>query len=190
MPAALHRLVVAGLLVALASGCVERTLNIQSEPPGATVYLDGFDVGQTPIKQLRFDFYGTREIVAVRPGHRTERRVVEIDAPWWQHFPLDIVPGLLLPWTVHDRRHACLVLDPVRPAKRDDLFARAGVFKDTARAVIRREREASSYRPRAYVIPDDDDPFILFAPFVGIPRAEPSYKGNDRPRPAPNRDRD
>jgi hypothetical protein len=180
----------AALALLAAAGCVERTLDIRSDPPGATVYVDGFDLGRTPIKRVRFDFYGTREIVLAKPGHHTERRIIEISPPWWCHFPYDIVPELLLPWTLHDRRDVFVALHTSSPAKGDELLARAAELRTTARTVIQRERDATSYKPQAYAVEGDERPYILFAPFVGIPRGEPVYRGSDRPSSTEKRTQD
>ncbi len=37
------------LVVLLLSGCVKRTILIQSDPPGATVFINGHQAGVTPL---------------------------------------------------------------------------------------------------------------------------------------------
>ena len=61
---------------ALAScpACVRKTIGIHSDPPGAIVYIDGLEVGRTPVDGIPFHFYGTREIAVLKEGHLCERR--------------------------------------------------------------------------------------------------------------------
>ena len=42
-------------------GCVLRSLTVNSEPPGAMVYLDDELIGETPVTTT-FTYYGTRKI--------------------------------------------------------------------------------------------------------------------------------
>jgi len=51
--------ILSGVLVLAALGCVERKMTVTSNPPGARVYLDDQEMGQTPVT-FRFDFYGHR----------------------------------------------------------------------------------------------------------------------------------
>ena len=44
-------LLLLGLALAILQGCgVQRTLQIESDPPGALVYLNGDEVGRTPMR--------------------------------------------------------------------------------------------------------------------------------------------
>ena len=44
----------AAVLGLVAAGCVERTITVRSDPPGALVYLDDVERGETPCT-FRFD---------------------------------------------------------------------------------------------------------------------------------------
>jgi hypothetical protein len=58
-----------GLAAAAAfSGCVERKILIQSDPPGALVRMDGRPLGKTPV-EVDFTWYGTHEVIVDLPGH-------------------------------------------------------------------------------------------------------------------------
>lgn len=59
-------LLVAALAPFLAAGCVERSLLIRTDPPGAVVLLDAKKVGETPV-EVPFVYGGTHEIVVYRP---------------------------------------------------------------------------------------------------------------------------
>ncbi|MBI4586841.1 MAG: hypothetical protein HY717_22740 [Planctomycetes bacterium] len=111
----------AGLLLPLA-GCVERLLQIRSDPPGAEVALNGEPMvvvaggkrapAVTPV-DIPFDFYGTFEITLRRPGCRSESRLVPVYAPFYQYPPLDFLVENCFPWRVTDARRVEFKLKPV-----------------------------------------------------------------------------
>lgn len=82
-------------------GCTERLLEIRSTPPAA-VYIDGELRGETPHTE-RYVYYGTREIVLARTGYRSYRKLLDLNAPWWQVFPFDFFTDVLIPFTFTDR---------------------------------------------------------------------------------------
>ena len=105
-PAALLVLLLPLVLV----GCVERLLSIRTEPAGAQVFVDGELRGTTPHVE-KYAFYGTREITLVKKGHRTYRKMVELDSPWWQIFPFDLFTDVIIPFTFTDRVDLDIVLE-------------------------------------------------------------------------------
>jgi hypothetical protein len=119
------------VLPALLAGCVSRKLFLVSEPPGATVYLDGQRVGTTPWEG-GFRHYGARRIELELPGHERRTDTVDIDMPWWQFPGLDVVTDLLLPFTIDDHHSFSWRLAPVDPGE--------GTWDD-AEAAFRRMRE-------------------------------------------------
>ena len=55
-------------VMALAStGCVERRYTIRSNPPGALVYVNGEEIGTTPVSRS-FTYYGDRDITLIQDG--------------------------------------------------------------------------------------------------------------------------
>lgn len=62
-------LILLGLLTAtVLQGCVERTISITSEPPGAIVWLNDVEIGRTPV-ETGFTFYGTYDVRLRLEGH-------------------------------------------------------------------------------------------------------------------------
>ena len=53
---------------------------VRSNPPGATVYVDGYEIGTTPIA-TDFIYYGTRQIKLVKDGYETLTVNQPIPAP-------------------------------------------------------------------------------------------------------------
>ena len=97
------------MVTPLLSGCVERYLNIRSDPPGATIYVNGAEVGEAPV-QHPFVWYGTYDIQARRDGHESVRREHAVSPPWYQVFPLDFFAELLWPFTLTDEHEIEVVL--------------------------------------------------------------------------------
>lgn len=112
------------LPVSLLGGCVERLLQVRSDPPGAEVRIDGTPVGQTPV-DVEFHWYGGREITLRKPGFRTVRRTIDVSAPWWQVFPFDLFTDLLLPFRIHDIRRLHFILQAEEDVPYDDVRERA-----------------------------------------------------------------
>lgn len=98
-------------LAVVAGGCVRRELTIESDPPGALVFLNDQEVGRTPVTRS-FTFYGTYDVVLRLEGYETLRTQKLVLAPWWQWVPLDLFAELL-PLT--DRQTARFVLKPEAP---------------------------------------------------------------------------
>src|SRR5215208_5815255 len=97
-----RRVVVPGLtLLASLAGCVERTLTIDSDPPGALVYLNDQEVGRTPLRR-EFAWYGWYDVAVRKEGYRTVKASSPVIAPPWMWVPLDLVMELL-PFPVKDR---------------------------------------------------------------------------------------
>ena len=125
----------AGALLAC-TGCVERTMKIDSDPQGARVFVNDEEVGVTPVK-LSFLWYGDYDIILRKDGYQTLKTHHRIDAPWYQYPPIDLVSECLIATTVHDDHvlpiYALTANDP--PAGKDlveralELRSRA-YFKD------------------------------------------------------------
>ena len=59
-----------GLILSFSVGCVQRRMTIRSNPPGALVYVDDYQVGTTPVS-TDFVYYGTRKIRLIKDGYDT-----------------------------------------------------------------------------------------------------------------------
>lgn len=91
----------AGLLAILAAtalptvGCVERVLKLRTDPPGATITVNGQErAGTTPERpevEVPFLWYGNYEIVVRKDGYITEKALYSANPPWYQFIPVDLV---------------------------------------------------------------------------------------------------
>ncbi|MEE8451493.1 MAG: PEGA domain-containing protein [Thermoguttaceae bacterium] len=106
------------------TGCVQRRMMIRSNPPGALVYVDDYEIGVTPISS-NFTYYGQRKIRLVKDGYETLTVMQSIPAPWYQIPPLDFVSENLVPGEIRDRQTFSYQLTPQRVVPTDQLLGRA-----------------------------------------------------------------
>jgi hypothetical protein len=99
------------LVCALDTGCVQRRLTIRSNPPGALVYIDDYQIGTTPVS-TDFVYYGTRKVRLVKGGYETLEVLQPIPTPWYQYPGLDFVSENLVPGEIRDERVVDFQLQP------------------------------------------------------------------------------
>ena len=116
---------------AFLSGCLERTVTITSNPPGALISLNDTEIGRTPV-EASFTYYGDYDVRARREGHEPVATHQKLRAPFYEWPPIDLI-ATALPFTIHTRKHIHLELAPVPPL--DDA---------AERALIERARELRS----------------------------------------------
>ncbi len=75
-------------MVATSGGCLRRRMTINSNPPGATVYVDGRQLGKTPVS-TDFTYYGTRNIRLEKDKYQTRNIKQKVSPPWYEFPPLD-----------------------------------------------------------------------------------------------------
>ena len=122
-------LALVAVLGLVAAGCVERTITVRSDPPGALVYLDDVERGETPCT-FPFDFYGTRSLVLHKDNYEVAKQVIEVKAPVHSVFPLDIFFDLLLPATIHENHAYDVVLQPVTKPDTEKLILRGKELRE------------------------------------------------------------
>jgi len=112
------------------TGCVRRRMTIRTDPPGAMVYVDDYEIGTTPVS-TNFTYYGTRKIRIVKEGYETLTFLQPIPTPWYEIPPLDFFSENLLPGELRDRRTLyyrlrpqVAVPDPQLRGRAEDLRAR------------------------------------------------------------------
>lgn len=96
---------------ALLAGCgVQRTIVLQSDPPGALVHLNGEEVARTPA-EVPLQWYGRYDVAVRKEGYETLKTRRWVAAPWWQWPPIDLLAELV-PLRLHDRRRLYFELEP------------------------------------------------------------------------------
>ncbi|MCE9581780.1 MAG: PEGA domain-containing protein [Planctomycetes bacterium] len=119
------------IAILLLAGCVERELHVDSDPPGADVYIDGRLAGKTPLIEP-FTFYGTHGLVLRRDGFSPATQVVPVRAPWYQIIPLDLFFEHLWPTTLRDIHETKIVLEPLQEQDAHNLIERAKYWRSEA----------------------------------------------------------
>jgi len=110
--------------VLVATGCVQRRMTIRSNPPGALVYVDDYQLGTTPVSH-DFVYYGTRKIRLVKDGYETLTVRQPFPVPWYEIFPLDFVTENLIPWEIRDERVVELAMQPAASTPPELVVSRA-----------------------------------------------------------------
>jgi hypothetical protein len=112
------------MLCACQSGCVQRRMMVRSNPPGALVYVDDYEVGTTPCA-VNFTYYGTRKIRLVKDGCETLTVMQSIPAPWYEYPVVDFVSENLVPGEIRDHRFLDYQLRQQAIVPNEQLIARA-----------------------------------------------------------------
>lgn len=99
-------------------------MTIRSNPPGAVVYVDDYEIGTTPVS-ANFTYYGTRRIRLVKNGYETLTVMQPVSVPWYEFFPLDFVSENLVPGKVRDNRTFDYQMVPQRVVPSEELLGRA-----------------------------------------------------------------
>ena len=121
-------------LLVCQSGCLQRRMLLRSNPPGALVYINGKEIGTTPI-ETHFIYYGAYEIKLVKDGYETETVMQPVQMPWYQVPPLDFISENLVPGEIRDHRVLSFNLRPQVQVPTEQLIWRAGELRQTSHAI-------------------------------------------------------
>ena len=129
-----HSSLIGLLLVALIClaqvGCVQRRMFINSNPPGATVWINDREVGTTPVA-THFRFYGTHEIRLAKDGYETLTVQQPVRPPWYEIPPFDLVSENFVPGELRDTRSFSYNLQPRLLVPKKNLLGRAETMRQT-----------------------------------------------------------
>ena len=134
------------VLLFVVFGCVERRLIVTSDPPGARVYLDDEEKGQTPVT-FRFNFYGYRTLTLKKDGYRVKEEVRKVKKPIYELPLLDMVADLT-PIPLKDHKKFHFKLEPVTEVPTEDLLDRAKKMKARVVGGPVPEKEATPEEPK------------------------------------------
>ncbi len=162
--------------LALQAGCVDRRLTVRTNPPGAQLFVDDYEIGTTPVS-TDFTYYGTRQIRLIKDGYETLVIKQPIPAPWYQYFPVDFVTENLVPGQIRDERVVTYQLQPSIQVPNEQLVGRAQALRENGRAGALANAAARGPQPLGAAIPGYAPP-----PNV-VPSAEPVSPGNVLPPP-------
>ena len=103
---------------------------INSNPPGATVWINDREVGTTPVA-THFPFYGTHEIRLAKDGYETLTVQQPVRPPWYEIPPLDLVSENFVPGELRDTRSFSYNLQPRLLVPKKNLLGRAETMRQT-----------------------------------------------------------
>ena len=164
-----------GMLVVVASaGCVQRRMTIRSNPPGALVYVDDYQIGTTPVS-TDFVYYGTRKLRLVKDGVETLTVRQPFPIPWYEVFPLDFVTENLWPWEIRDERVVDLAMVPAGSVPAESVVSRAELARRSAGSGPPVPVQPVTVPPPAAIVPPNTLP----------PPAPPMQPAAPQPLPPP-----
>lgn len=117
-------LIAAALATVCFSGCLHRRMTVRTNPPGALLYVDDYEIGTTPVS-ASFTYYGKRKIRLVKDGYETLTKMEDIPPPWYEYPPLDFITENLVPGHIRDQRVLDYQLRPQTVVPTDQLLSRA-----------------------------------------------------------------
>ncbi len=95
----------------LLTGCIKRNIHIISSPPGATVYFNEEEVGQTP---LDYDFihYAVHKVEIKKEGYASLTVLENLKPPIYGYIPIDFFFEII-PRDFWDRKERSYTLTPL-----------------------------------------------------------------------------
>ncbi len=91
----LAKLALAGLASAsLLGGCIERRIQVTSDPPGATVWLNDVEIGTTPT-EADFRYFGTYDVRLRKAGYEPLATKRKAEAPFYEYPGPDLIAEAL-----------------------------------------------------------------------------------------------
>ena len=130
----------------MVGGCVQRTLRVESDPPGALVYMNQQEIGRTPLER-DFTWYGTYDVQLRSEGYEPLKARTPVIAPWWQWPPFDLfaefIPGL------KDERTIRYTLKPAstQPVEPEEILARAEQLRGKLQSSTYHQSKAPTTAP-------------------------------------------
>ncbi len=165
-------------------GCVERRMTVRTNPPGAQLYVDDYEIGTTPCS-VDFTYYGTRKIRLVKDGYETAVIKQPVPAPWYQYFPIDFVTENLVPGHIRDERVVTYQMQPAAQIPTDQLVSRADALRQNTHLAAAANAQVRVTPPPRTIQPAPQPPNTLPAPIETIPAPGPAPFGQPAPGTQP-----
>lgn len=93
------------------SGCLKRTIEVTSEPPGALVWINDVEVGRTPVT-TDFTHYGHYDVRIRREGYEPILTSIRAKAPLYELPPVDLAAEAV-PARIENKLKWNFILTPV-----------------------------------------------------------------------------
>lgn len=108
-------------------GCLRRRMTINSNPQGAMVYVDGHQLGKTPVS-TDFTYYGTRNIRLEMDHYQTMNVKQKVVPPWYEFPPLDFFTETFSASEIKDHHVWTYDLQPRAISSDEQILNRANEF--------------------------------------------------------------
>jgi len=112
---------------------VQRRITIRSNPPGAQVYIDKYEIGRTPCS-VGFIYYGKREFKLIKDGFETLTTTKMIFPPWYEFIGIDLISENFSPFEIRDERTYDFQLIPMQVVGPQQLIGRGENLRQATRA--------------------------------------------------------
>lgn len=166
------------IVLAAATGCVDRRFVVESNVPGAQISVDGNPIGPSPVDS-QYTYAGVYTFTATAPGYEPLTQRVDLTAKWYQYPPLDFFAEIVYPGRIEDVRRVPMLMVPARPVSDTEILGRAEGLR--ARGMSLRpprvpnsqepERPAPA-RPGAPTGPGPSDPTVIPPGSPGAPNPQ------------------
>jgi hypothetical protein len=107
-----------------AAGCIDRRFVVETNVPGAQVFVNGRPIGPSPA-DTGWEYPGRYEFRAIAPGYEPLTQCETIRARWYDYAPFDFIVGVLWPFHIEDVRRLRFDLVPARQVNVEELQTRA-----------------------------------------------------------------
>jgi hypothetical protein len=138
------------VLMGCLAGCVERTMQIDTNPQGALLFANDQEIGRTPIKR-DFLWYGNYDVVVRAEGYQTLKTNTWVVAPWWDWPPFDLFAELL-PFRLKYQKKVAYDLEPAstQPVDAQQVLARASEMQSMLESSQFKDKRKSGDQTRQH----------------------------------------
>ncbi|MFO0938162.1 MAG: PEGA domain-containing protein [Gemmataceae bacterium] len=106
------------------TGCIDRRFVIETNVPGAQVFVNNRPIGPSPA-DTGWEYPGMYEFRVISPGYEPLTQCRYIKAKWYDYAPFDFMFGVLWPFHIEDIRRLQFELTPARQVNPNEVEARA-----------------------------------------------------------------
>ena len=99
----LRALCALAMTTGLLAGCVKRTIVVESDPPGARVWVNEQPLKKPTPVEYPFITHGRYKIRVEKSGFQPITARERVQAPIYQWIPIDLIFDVLVPFTLQDR---------------------------------------------------------------------------------------
>lgn len=145
----------------LGAGCVDRRFVVETNVPGAQVYVNDHPIGPSPA-DTAFEYPGRYEFRAIAPGYDPLSVRENVRSRWYDIPGLDFFAEVVWPGRIEDVRRIQLTLTPARQVNTQELLGAAENLRVRAQTLpppsVPDEAPVPATTPRPVVIPPDTPP--------------------------------